>query len=80
MDRRNQKVEVIPANSDIPCSCCGRYHRKIKKIDGFWLGSTCEQDYSTYYWNRDPKSLVWKGWEKKFAKVHKMVTGKDVQK
>ena len=67
------KEEIIPANSDIPCGCCGRYHRKIKKVDGWWMGNTCEEQYKMYQWNKDINSLVWRGYEKQFRKIEEMV-------
>lgn len=73
---KNTKPEIIPANSEIPCGCCGRYHRKIKKVDGWWMGATCEEQYKIYTMNSDPNSFIWKGWQKQYAKIHAMVTGK----
>jgi hypothetical protein len=72
----SQKTEIIPANSDIPCGCCGRYHRKIKKVDGWWMGGNCEAQYRLYQSNQNINSFVWRGYESQYRKIAKMVTGK----
>lgn len=71
----NQKSETIEANSEIPCGCCGRLHRKLKKVDGWWMGSTCAEQYGLYLINKDIKSLYWRGYESQYNKIAKMVRG-----
>ena len=65
---------TIPANSDKPCACCGRIHRKLYLIDGYWMGKTCAEQYKLYRngW-RNITDIVWKGYEKQYLKVLSMV-------
>lgn len=68
--------DTIPAEAERPCDCCKRIHRKLHYTNGFWLGESCEQDYSRYlHGDRDIKSAYWKGYEKKFIKVQRMAGG-----
>jgi len=67
------KNQPIPANDEKNCDCCGRFHRKLFFMDGYWMGNTCADDYTIYM--RFPKitDVVWRGWEKKYAKVQAML-------
>ena len=67
------KQTVIEANSDVACACCGRYHRKLRLVNGYWLGSTCQESYEIFRWNKDRASIQWKGYEKKFDQLARMV-------
>lgn len=67
-----KQTETLPAESDQPCACCGRYHRKMKKIDGLWMGSTCAEHYEHYKWDKNINSLYWHGYESQYRKVAKM--------
>ena len=69
------KQQVMDANTETPCACCGRTHRKLYLTEYGWLGSTCKQDVKNYLQDRNPKSIMWVGWEKKFDKVDRMMTG-----
>lgn len=73
-----QYKNTIPAEAERQCDCCGRIHRKLICIDGFWMGQTCAGDYKLYLRNdgKDINSILWKGHEKVFLKVEKMVKGK----
>ena len=74
---KTYKTETIPADSDKSCDCCGRHHRKMTKVDGiYWMVQNCEEQYYLYQRNKDIKSLTWKGWERQYQKIKKMVTGK----
>jgi len=64
-----KRAETLPAESDQPCGVCGRYHRKLKKVDGIWMGKTCAEHYEMYRWDKDINSLTWRGWEKQYHKV-----------
>lgn len=70
------KHHTIPANGDKPCDCCLRFHRKLYFVDGYWMGETCVDDYTFYRRDANITSLYWKGWEKKHAKVKRMLEGK----
>lgn len=74
MTHNNNKPEIIPANSEIPCGCCGRLHRKIKKVDGVWMGQTCEEQYKLYLVNKDINSWMWRGYERQHKKIALMVS------
>jgi hypothetical protein len=67
---------TLPAEAGRPCDCCGRVHRKLFELDGFWMGKTCRDDYRIYKHNKDITSAHWFGWEKKYRKVEIMVKGK----
>jgi hypothetical protein len=69
------KVQPIPANGDKACQCCRRLHRKLFYVDGYWLGGTCAEDYTLYRQHADVTSLAWRGYEKKHAKVRRMLCG-----
>lgn len=71
--RKPPKEITQPADTDTPCDCCGRYHRKIKLVDGLWMGKTCEEQYKLYLVNRDITSYFWKGYEKQFKKIERMM-------
>lgn len=73
MSEYSVKVNIIEANDTIPCACCGKFHRKLKRVDNRWLGSSCEKQYRIYLINSDITSNYWKGWEKQFNKVKEMV-------
>jgi hypothetical protein len=64
---------VMPANSDVPCACCGRVHRKLYLTDGHWLGQNCREDYKLYKQYPNKGAIVWLGYERKYAKVKAMV-------
>lgn len=71
----NNTNETLPAEAEKPCSCCGRLHRKLYHIDGYWMGKTCSEQYKIYS-RRDGKDInspLWKGYEKQFANVQRMV-------
>lgn len=61
------------ANSETPCSCCGRFHRKLTLCRGFWLGSTCLNGYKHYLGDKNPKSAYWHGYSVQFNRVSRMV-------
>lgn len=67
--------ETIPAEADQRCDCCGRYHRKLYYMNGFWLGNNCLADYRHYLIDKDAKSLYWHGYEANYRKVM-IMTGK----
>mgnify|MGYP001567458535 FL=1 len=69
-------IHTIQANEDDRCFCCGRVHRKLYNVDGYWLGQNCADSYRVYKHNKDIKSIAWHGWEKKFEQVQRMVRGK----
>ena len=69
------KNQTMDANTDTPCACCGRTHRKLFLTDYGWLGKTCREHVSFYMRDRNPKSLLWVGYEKQFNKVDRMLTG-----
>jgi hypothetical protein len=71
----HMKVQPIPANGEKACDCCGRFHRKLYFLDGYWMGQTCAEDYTLYKRNADITSLYWRGYEKKHAKVRRMLHG-----
>lgn len=71
-----KKIQTLPADTDKPCNCCGRTHRKLYLYQGYWMGQTCLADYELYLNWRDRNAIVWQGWEKRYEKVHRMVTGK----
>jgi hypothetical protein len=64
----------IPANDEIPCACCGRFHRVLVPVSGRMVGRKCAEDIKLYRTNPDRSSLVWRGWEKCWDKVHAMMT------
>lgn len=64
---------TIPANSESICHCCGRNHRKLHLVNGYWLGGTCAESYKLYQIDSRITSLYWRGYEKKHAQVAKMV-------
>jgi hypothetical protein len=66
----------MPANGDMPCACCRRFHRKLFIVDGYWMGSTCVDHYTFYMRNNNITSVYWRGYEKQHAKVKAMLTGK----
>ena len=70
---------IIPANSDKPCACCNRIHRKLFLIDGLWFGKNCAEDYKLYKIDSNIKSLYWRGYESKHAKISKMMTARNGQ-
>jgi len=70
------RVQPIPAESDKPCDCCHRMHRKLYYLDGYWMGQACAEDYTFYMRDSNITSLYWRGYEKKHAKVQKMLHGK----
>lgn len=72
----NKFYTTIPANSDVPCACCGRIHRKLTLIDGHWLGSNCYENYRLYKNTPNVNAIVWIGYEKKFYEVQRMVMAK----
>jgi hypothetical protein len=65
------KNETIPANGEKPCACCGRFHRKLVLVDGFYMGQTCAEHVKLYEKCPDASSIVWRGYEKQHAKVAK---------
>ena len=67
--------ETIPAEACKPCNCCGRIHRKLYNIDGYWMGKTCSEQYKIYRRidGKNVNSMIWKGYEKQFANVQRMV-------
>lgn len=67
------KTNVIPANDEKPCDCCGRLHRKLYLLDGYWLGNTCADHYTFYMRDTNIASLYWRGYERQHAKVKRMV-------
>lgn len=69
------KTPTLPAACDTPCSCCLRMHRKLTLIDGYWLGNACLDDYTFYMRESDITSSYWRGYEKKHAKVRRMLAG-----
>lgn len=68
--------ETIPVESETPCYCCHRKHRKLFGIDGYWMGRNCAEDYKKFL--RWPKrdSIAWLGWEKKYDQIKAMVNSK----
>jgi hypothetical protein len=69
------KNHPIPANGEKPCDCCGRFHRKLYYVDGYWLGTSCAEQYGFYCQTPQVTNIVWRGYEKQYAKVKRMVTG-----
>lgn len=67
------KTQTLPADSDQPCACCGRHHRKLTLIDGLWLGGDCAENYQMFLHNKDIKSPFWRGYEKKYYQVARMI-------
>lgn len=68
--------ETLPAEAEKPCNCCGRLHRKLYNIDGYWMGKTCSEQYKIYRRSdgKNVNSMIWKGYEKQFANVQRMVS------
>lgn len=69
------KQQTIPANGDKACSCCQRFHRKLANLGGYWLGASCAEQYTFYCRDKDITSSLWRGYEKQYAKVKRMVEG-----
>lgn len=67
------KTQPIPANDEKSCDCCGRFHRKLFLVDGYWMGNACAEDYTLYMQTPEITNVCWRGWEKKHAKVKRMV-------
>jgi len=67
------KTQPIPANGEKPCDCCNRLHRTLYLLDGYWMGKACAEDYTLYKIDSNITSLYWRGWEKKHAKVQRML-------
>ncbi len=70
--------QPIPANGEKPCDCCLRFHRKLYLVDGYWMGTTCAEDYKLYMQDSDITGITWRGWEKRHAKVKRMLEGRAV--
>lgn len=71
----NGLTDIIPASAHTPCHACGRTHRKLYLVNGFWLGSRCKSDYELYRRNSDPNSAQWRGYKKAYQKIEEMVGG-----
>lgn len=69
----SMKQNTLPAQSDQPCDCCRRFHRKLYLLDGYWLGKNCANSYTIYLRHSHPDSVVWRGYEKKHAQIKKML-------
>jgi len=67
---------VMEADCETACHCCGRVHRKLFLVDGgYWLGRNCAEDYDNY--KKFPKNhLAWRGYEKKYNQIEKMIKAK----
>ena len=42
------KTPTITADEGGTCSCCGRTHRHLTMIDGYWMGKTCKGYYKDF--------------------------------
>lgn len=72
----NRKLMTLPADTDKPCSCCGRTHRKLYFYGGYWMGRSCLEDFEVYQNWPKRESFVWHGHEAAYDKVHRMVTAR----
>lgn len=63
------KVLVIEESADRQCDCCKRVHRKLVLTDGYWMGKSCTEQYNIFKFNKNINTLVWRGWEKQYAKL-----------
>lgn len=70
------RIQTLPADTDKPCNCCGRTHRKLYLYQGYWMGKSCIEQYAFYTsW---PTNIIWTTdayWMKIAAKVTAMVKG-----
>jgi len=71
----NQFTDIIPANSDKPCSCCKRIHRTLYLVGGFWMGKNCAQDYKAYQNFGETNRNIWRGYERKLEQIKTMIAG-----
>ena len=69
------KNQTMDSNTDTPCACCGRTHRKLFLTGHGWLGKTCKEHVALYKRDNNPKGAMWFGWEKQFNKVDRLMTG-----
>ena len=68
-----KQTEVIPANGEKCCACCGRFRRKLVLSEvGTWVGTSCAADIRLYLKCDNVNAFCWKGYEKQHAKVAKM--------
>jgi hypothetical protein len=67
--------ETLPAEAEKPCNCCGRLHRKLYNIDGFWMGKSCAASYKIYQRSdaKEITSIFWKGYEKQYNNIQRMI-------
>ena len=70
-----KRISTFPMESDKPCALCGRYHRKLYNVDGYWLGRNCAENYKDYQRDKNPKSIIWHGYEREYNNVKAMITG-----
>jgi hypothetical protein len=81
----NGLMDTIPADTDRPCDCCGRTHRKLKLINGYWLGATCADAVAFYHrsaqsaqFTADPEATMgslWEGRERRLSQIKRMLCG-----
>jgi len=79
-------TQAIPAEAGKPCDCCGRMHRKLMLVTGFWMGKTCAeffQNYQAQAYSRQQAASgntayaanianYWLGREKQLARIQAM--------
>jgi hypothetical protein len=69
-------LNTMEADCETSCHCCGRVHRKLFLVDGYWMGRNCKQDYEMYKNFPKRNSIAWRGYEKNFDKVVSMIKAK----
>lgn len=70
------RIQTLPADTDKPCNCCGRTHRKLYLYQGYWMGKTCIEHYSFFTsWPTAPCFTQDEYFIKVAAKVTNMIKG-----
>lgn len=71
----DMKENTIPAEALKPCDCCGRVHRKLYNVQGYWMGKTCADGYRIYQRSdaKEITSIFWRGHEKQYHNIKRMI-------
>lgn len=71
----NKLTQTLPANTDKPCACCGRIHRKLFLTEHGWMGTNCREDYGIYKKYNGKNPIFREVYAKQFAKIENMLRG-----
>lgn len=68
---------VLPAEAEKQCDACKRFHRKVYKVGGYWVGGTCKEHYEQYMARAvgmcaDPEFFIWLYGQKVYDKIKRM--------